>query len=62
MRLIDADQLIKKYTECKEKHKSACSDWIFDAIILDLQSMPTINPIIMYMLEKENKNVQSKTN
>ena len=47
MRLIDADELIKKYTECKKKHKSAYSDWIFDAIILDLQSAPTITPEIV---------------
>ena len=47
MRLIDADELIKEYTECKKRHNSASSDWIFDAIILDLKSAPTITPEIV---------------
>ena len=47
MRLIDADELIKEYTKCKKRHNSASSDWIFDAIILDLKSAPTITPEIV---------------
>ena len=47
MRLIDADELIEIYTKPKEKRTKSCFDWIYEAIILDIKSMPTITPEII---------------
>lgn len=47
MRLIDADELIETYTKLKDKHPKSCSDWVYEAIILDIKSMPTITPEIV---------------
>ena len=66
MRLIDADELIKEYTECKKRHNSASSDWIFDAIILDLKSAPTVisfdNPPITKVIVRGVEYVPVKKN
>ena len=75
MRLIDADELIKIYAKLKDRHKGNCSDWVLDAIILDIESMPTITPEIVLIdkpitrvvvkgkeYREMKENVQSKTN